>query len=301
MQSASPLRFLISGASGLVGSSLSTFLISQGHSVTALKRNSSGKKNTWDGKKVCNVDFSEFDCFVHLAGENIGNTRWSAKRKKEIIESRIQGTTLVAEKISACPTPPYVISASAIGFYGSSFEEKTEKSQKGEGFLSDVVFSWENAWSKAQEKNVKVCMLRLGVVLSPQDGALKKMLLPFSLGLGAIAGSGKQFMSWVALEDVHRCVHFLSEIRSVTGPVNVCSPDVVTNEFFSKTLARTLKRPCFLFAPKFMLILLFGEMAKETILSSNRINSSLLQKLGFRFSCDELQSYFCQVFKKFNT
>lgn len=266
------LKFLITGASGLVGYNLSSFLTSGGHEVDTLSR-----PKDWDGETRINKDLGIYDCLVHLAGENIADGRWNKNKKERILNSRVKSTELLAKSILSLSSKPYLISASAIGFYGikGKFDES---SPKGDGFLADVVEKWEGAWG-----SLLVAKLRFGVILSPLGGALKKILLPFHFGLGGPIGNDS--INWVSLDDVIYLINKLSQAQSFSGSLNVSQ----YVEGFSKILGRVLNRPSFIKIPDFALDILFGEMARETILSQPKISSSL------NFVDHDLESYlrFC--------
>ncbi len=266
------LKFLITGASGLVGSNLSSFLTSGGHEVDKLLR-----PKEWDGETRLDKDLGKYDCIVHLAGENIADGRWTKNKKEKILNSRVKSTELLAKSIHSLSSKPYLISASAIGFYGTK-GEFDESSGNGEGFLADVVNRWEEAWG-----SLSVAKLRFGVILSPLGGALKKLLIPFHFGLGGSIGNDS--INWISLDDVIYLINKLSQEQTFNGALNVSQ----YVEDFSKTLGKVLNRPSFFKIPDFALNILFGEMARETLLSQPKISSSL------NFVDHDLESYlrFC--------
>ncbi|MHC4390555.1 MAG: TIGR01777 family oxidoreductase [Planctomycetota bacterium] len=290
-----PLRIAISGASGLVGSSLSAFLSTGGHKVSRLVRRAEDApdaiewnpaEGTLDAKKL-----EGFDAVVHLAGESIANGRWNKKRKKRIRDSRIEGTRLLSETLASLEQPPKVlVSASAIGFYGDRGEEAlNEESEPGTGFLAEVCRDWERATKAAQEAGIRVAHARFGVILSPRGGALAKMLTPFRMGAGGRLGSGKQFMSWISLDDVLGALLHLVQTESLTGAVNVVAPTPVTNREFTKVLGAVLRRPTWFPVPATAARLAFGEMADALLLSSARVEPETLEATGFRFRHRELE------------
>jgi uncharacterized protein (TIGR01777 family) len=231
-----------------------------------------------------------FDAVVHLAGENIGAHRWSEKQKARIRTSRVRGTGLLAETIIGLADPPEVfVSSSAIGYYGNREDEiLTEGSPPGEGFLAEVCRDWEVACRPVIEHGIRTVILRTGVVLSTGGGALARMLTPFKLGLGGRLGNGRQFMSWISLEDeIGAICHGLSDSR-LSGPVNLTAPGPVTNTEFTKTLARTLRRPAPLPVPAAVLRLLLGEMAEALLLAGSRVSSGKLSDSGYRFRHESL-------------
>jgi uncharacterized protein (TIGR01777 family) len=291
------LRVLISGSSGMVGSQLIPFLRSGGHEVIRLVRQpGSGSKNSiqWNPtRKQLDPDKLEnFDVIIHLGGVNLASRLWTKSRKNEIRESRVNSTKLLAEAISRTKNPPRVlICASAVGIYGDRENEVlTEMSQRGTGFLSDVVKQWESACKPSTSAGIRVANLRFGIILSPDGGALKKMIIPFKIGLGAIIGSGRQFMPWIAIGDVLGAIYHIIHVDEVTGPVNLVAPEAVTNHNFSHVLGRVINRPVLLKAPAWVLKKTLGEMAKETLLVSTRAKPQKLIDSGYSFLFPELES-----------
>ena len=289
------MKIVVSGATGLIGSSLVSFLQEKGHEVHKLVRsraNLGENEIAWDPDHgVIDSSFLKgMDAMIHLAGENILG-RWTEAKKEKIWKSRVEGTRQLCEVLSALQHPPSIfISASAIGYYGNRGEETlTEESAKGEGFLSDVCAEWERSSLILQEKGIRTFALRFGMVLSSRGGALKQMLPLFKLGLGGVLGSGKQWMSWIALEDVLRVIEFALHQKSLAGPVNVVSPFPVTNFAFTKTLGCILHRPTFMGVPTFAVKVMFGELGKEVFLSSERVLPAKLQEAGFSFAYPELE------------
>ncbi len=275
------MKIMISGSSGLIGSALKNSLESDGHQVIALPR-------SYDEP----LDFSGVDAVVHLAGENIAAGRWTAEKKRKIKESRIQGTSALAEQLASSDSPPSVfICASAIGYYGDrGSEELDETSTAGHGFLPETCQQWEDAAKPAIDAGIRTVHLRTGIVLSSEGGALKKMLLPFKLGGGGILGSGTQYMSWIALEDEISAIRFLMDNPPIAGAVNLVSPKPVTNKEFTKTLGHVLKRPTCIPMPAFAARMLFGEMADALLLASARIYPVRLVDAGFEFKHTTLES-----------
>ena len=228
---------------------------------------------------------------MHLAGENIAVRRWTPAQKARIRDSRVQGTRLLAQSLARLQQPPTVmVCASAIGFYGDRGEELlTEGSAPGSGFLTDTCRAWEAAAQPASEKDIRVVNLRLGVVLSPGGGALAKMLLPFRLGVGGKIGSGRQYMSWIEIDDVVGVIHYALTTDELRGPVNAVAPNPVTNREFTKTLGRVLSRPTIFPMPAFAARLAFGEMADELLLASTRVKPARLQNSGYYFRHPRLE------------
>ena len=289
------MRTLVTGSSGLIGSALVPFLTTGGHKAVPLVRRptgSSGSELHWNPEEdlIDETHLDGFDAVVHLAGENIAARRWSAKQKARIRDSRVKGTTLLARTLASLAHPPRVlISASAIGFYGDRGQDGlTEESTPGTGFLAETAQAWEEATEAAERKGIRVVRLRTGVVLSPAGGALKEMLLPFKLGVGGKVGSGEQWWSWIALDDVIGAIHHALTRDSVSGPVNLTAPHPVTNAEFTKTLGRVLSRPTIFPMPAFAARLAFGEMANELLLSSTRVEPRKLLATGYSFRYPEL-------------
>ncbi len=226
---------------------------------------------------------------IHLAGESIAG-RWTAAKRKRIYDSRVKGSRLLCEYIEEMDNRPRVfISASAVGYYGDQGERLlTEDAAMGEGFLSDVAGDWESACRRADEFGVRTVQTRFAMVLSKAGGALPKMLPAFKLNLGGPLGGGKQYMPWVSIDDVVSVIMFALENSRIAGPVNVVSPQTVTNREFSQALARTLHRKCIFGVPKFVLKLMFGDMARELLLFSTRAVPQKLLDAGFEFKHADL-------------
>jgi len=233
-----------------------------------------------------------FDAVIHLAGESIAEGRWNEEKKKRIRESRVKGTKLLGDALANVSRPPKsLIGASAIGYYGNRGDEiLTETSAPGDGFLADVCVEWEKATQLATEKGIRVVNTRFGIILSPEGGALAKMLTPFRMGVGGKIGTGKQWMSWIALDDVVEGVMYALTNESLRGPVNFVAPNPVTNAEFTKTLGRVLSRPTFFPVPAFAARVAFGEMADALLLSSQRVAPTRLKAGGYQFSYSELRS-----------
>ncbi len=288
------MKILITGASGLVGGDLSAFLSSGGHDVFSLTRQQKEDPHSihWDPAegKIDEEKLNGFDAVVHLAGESIVG-RWSNAKKERILNSRAQGTKLLCETLAKQEQPPKVIvSASAIGYYGDRGDETlTEESTPGDLFLSDVCKQWEAATAPAAEKGIRVVNPRIGIVLSPKGGALAQMLFPFRMGGGGVIGSGKQWMSWIALDDVVGGIHHMIENESLSGPVNLVAPNPVTNKEFTKTLGKVLWRPTIIPMPGFAARLAFGQMADELLLASTRVEPAKLQQSGYDFRHTNLE------------
>lgn len=281
------MRILVSGASGLLGQRVSAMLGARGDTVVALSRRAAPGAIAWDpeAKRLDRTLLAGFDAVVHLAGENIAAARWSAAQKTKILASRVDGTKLLAEAVAELPARPSVfVQASAIGYYGSRGDEiLDEASAPGHDFLAGVVKEWEAAAEPARARGIRTVALRFGVILAKDGGALKKMLLPFKLGLGGKIGAGAQWMSWIHLEDAARAVLFAIDTKSMSGPAVATSPCPVTNQGFTKALGRALGRPTIFPMPAFAAKLAFGEMAEALLLASQRTEPKRLVAAGFQF------------------
>lgn len=288
------MRVLVTGASGLIGTALVQSLRRDGHEAIALVRRSpqGAGEVQWNPLFVNAAPFEGADAVVHLAGESIAGGRWTAERKKKIVESRLVGTQNLAQSIAnATRRPAVLVSASAIGYYGDRGDEVlTESSSSGSGFLAQVARGWEAATEPAARAGVRVVAPRIGVVLAGQGGALPKMALPFRFGLGGRVGSGKQWMSWITLDDLVRLLVYAVTNELIRGPINAVSPQSVTNAEFARTLARVLHRPAIFPAPAFAMRLVLGEMADELLLASQRVVPKVAMESGFRFQYPQLET-----------
>jgi uncharacterized protein len=299
------LHIIVSGASGLIGSALLPRLMSQGHRVSRLVRRAAGPGEiSWDpaAGSLNPASLEGADAVVHLSGENVGR-RWTTARKARIRSSRVASTRLLSETLAGLQRPPAVmVSASAVGIYGDRGDEVvTEGSPPGDparDFLVSVTQEWEKAAEPARAEGIRVVHPRFGVVLSPAGGALRKMLLPFRLGLGGRLGGGDQWMSWISIDDAVEAIHWLLVEGGLQGPVNVTAPEPVTNRDFTSTLARVLARPALFAVPEPALRLVLGEMAGGTILSSARVVPARLLVSGFRFDNPDLESALRHVLQK---
>jgi uncharacterized protein (TIGR01777 family) len=289
-------RIVVTGASGLVGKRLAAELESAGARVVrAVRRpvSDAAHEMYWDPEagKIDAAALEGADAVVHLAGENIAGGRWTEAFKARIRDSRVKGTRLIAEVIAGRSTKPQAfVCASAIGYYGDRGEETlSESAAPANDFLGRVCQEWEAACQPARDAGVRVVNLRIGVVLSPEGGALKKMLTPFKLGAGGKIGSGRQYMSWVAIDDVVGAFLFVLAKPQAAGAVNVVAPQPVTNAEFTKTLGRVLSRPTIARVPAFAARLLAGEMADALLLSSTRVVPQALTAAGYHFRQPELE------------
>jgi uncharacterized protein len=289
------MKILITGASGFIGSKLVSALQAEGHELTRMVRRISRGPA---GEIVWNPDSTSgnvrglegFDAAVHLAGENIGNARWTSRKKQLILESRKRGTALLARSLALLESPPKVlISASAIGYYGDRGEEiLREESAPGAGFLAEVCRVWEEATVAASDRGIRVVRLRFGIVLNAHEGALPRMLLPFRMGLGGKIGSGRQYMSWICLDDLIEVIKYAIH-TTLSGPVNVVAPDPVKNRDFARALGRVLSRPALFPTPGFILRILLGEMADALLLSSARVEPARLKAAGYSYKYPDLE------------
>lgn len=289
------MKILIAGASGLVGSALASLLRHRMHQVFTLVRRAPEDLNEiyWDpSKQTLSSDSIEgFDAIVNLSGESISNGRWTKKKKQRILDSRIQSTSLLVKTIAQLAKKPKVlINASAIGIYGDSGDAwVNEKSSPGTGFLADVCQQWEKAADPVESMGVRLVKLRTGVVLTDSGGALKKMLLPFKLCLGGVIGSGKQYMSWIMLQDLISIIAEAIIDDHYSGVINAVTDNPVTNREFTKALGVALHRPTVFPMPAFVAKLAFGEVADALLLSSCRVKPQKLMDCGYQFLFPRLQ------------
>ena len=290
------MRVAITGSTGLIGSALVEALKVNGHKVSRIMREQRklGTDDVFWNPDTAYVDTPELngtDAIVHLAGETITD-RWTPEQMKDIHFSRLRGTQLIAEAARAMFRPPQVlISGSAIGWYGDRGDEVLrEDSKPGTGFLADVCRDWEAATEVASRAGIRVVHLRTGIVLSGKGGALKKMLPPFRLGLGGKLGSGRQYMSWIALDDVVGAILHAIATPSIKGAVNAVAPSAATNLEFTKALGRVLGRPTIAPVPAFVVKLAFGEMGEALLLGSQRVEPARLLAEGYQFKYPQLEA-----------
>jgi uncharacterized protein len=294
-------RILISGVSGPIGAALLPSLKQRGHKVVRLVRGAamSNDEISWDpAKPIAPESVSAFDAVIHLAGETIVG-RWSAAKKKRILESRSVGTRNLAEALAKAPKRPRTfISASAIGYYGNRGEELLrEDSSSGQDFLSEVCRQWEGATEPARQSGIRTASMRFGVILSTEGGALRQMLLPFRLGLGGRIGDGRQWWSWIHVNDVGGAIYHVMKTDLVHGPVNVVAPRPVRNAEFTQALARVLHRPAMFPVPAFAARLAFGEMADELLLASQRVEPAKLVASGYPFQHSDLHNALQEILR----
>jgi uncharacterized protein (TIGR01777 family) len=290
------MKIAISGASGLVGSTLKGDLLKKGHVLATISRHRLGRDSShiqYDlHKKTVDLAALEAqDVIIHLAGANISGQSWTPAYKKEILDSRVESTFVLVNAIKKLNRRPKLfICASAVGYYGNHDPSVivNEHSQNGHGFLADVTREWENASADLINLGVRVVHLRFGVILSRQGGALAKMLPAFYLGLGGVLGSGQQKMSWVALNEIPSIVDFIINHDNISGPINAVSPQAVTNQEFTKTLGAVIHRPTVLPVPDFMIKMLFGQMGQELLLEGVHVKPEVLLNAGYSFKYPNL-------------
>jgi uncharacterized protein (TIGR01777 family) len=295
------LTVALTGSRGLVGAELVPFLTTGGHNVIRLLTGNATPPYD-DGTKwvswkpdspLPSGTFDGVDAVIHLAGDNIAEGRWNDPKKRKILESRTIPTRHIAEAIAAVPVerrPKVFVCASAVGFYGTrGDEELTEESSTGTGFFPNVVGAWEDACAPSRNVGVRTANLRIGVVLSSRGGALGAQLLPFKMGMGAVLGSGKQWLPWITVHDIVGAIHhcLMSDIH---GPVNLVSPNPVTNREFTKALGQVLHRPAFFWLPQTALRVMFGEIADEALVASLKARPAKLATSGFHFEHPDLES-----------
>jgi uncharacterized protein (TIGR01777 family) len=291
------MKILISGASGLVGTHLIPTLKAKGHEIFRLVRKApeAADEIRWDAETGFSDEerakLENFDAVIHLAGDNVASENWSKEKKRKIRDSRIIGTRVLVDALKLAQNPPPVlVSASAIGFYGDRQDEVlTEDSAKGEGFFPEICSEWEIEALKAEDFGARVVLPRIGIVLAKDGGALEKMLTPFKFGVGGRLGSGKQWMSWIALEDLLQIIHFALENAELRGAVNAVAPNPVTNEEFTQTFGKVLHRPTILPVPEFAIKLMFGEMGETILLQGARVLPKRLTENGFEFKFTNLE------------
>jgi len=286
----------VTGSTGLVGSALVSALETHEHLVRRLVRcevTDAEREIRWnpDTGEIDAAELNGVDAVVHLAGENIAGHRWSEDVKRRLLESRTKGTRLLAETLAGLTMKPNVlVSASAIGYYGNRGDEEVDElAPSGNGFLAEVCREWEAAAQGAHDADIRLVRLRIGPVLSPGGGALAKMLPPFKMGLGGTIASGRQYFSWITLDDLVSAIVFALETESLVGPVNAVAPGAVTNREFTKTLGRVLGRPTIFPMPAFVARLAFGEMADEMLIGGVRVAPHELTAAGFTFEFPQLE------------
>lgn len=281
------MRIAITGATGMIGSALSARLRDAGHSIVPISRQPLPDGIRWDPNSgvLPTTRLEGVDAVVHLAGENIAGGRWSEARKALLRSSRVPATSLLAKTLATMPNAPTVlVSMSAVGIYGDRGDELLdERSALGDDFLAELGREWEAAAEPARQAGIRVVHPRCGVVLSTAGGMLDRLLLPFRLGLGGPVGSGEQWLSWIAIDDLTGVFVHLLESDSLAGPVNVATPQPVRNREFASALGIALHRPTVIPLPAFALRMAFGEMADATLLASQRVVPAELEKSGYQW------------------
>ena len=290
------MRILLTGSSGLIGHAAIPFFTADGHQIVCLTRArkpAGGRPIYWDpAAGVINAEELEhFDAVVHLAGESIVG-RWTAKKKARIFDSRVKGTQLLCECLAHLRSRPFVlVAASAIGYYGDRGDQVLDEgSAAGSLFLSEVAKAWEAATEPASRNGIRVVNLRIGFVLSKRGGGLAAMLLPFRLGIGGRVGSGRQYVSWIAIDDVVGAISHAMISDTLRGPVNTVAPHPVTNRELTETLGRVLGRPTIFPLPASAARMVMGEMADNLLLASTRVEPARLQATGYVFQFPELEA-----------
>jgi uncharacterized protein len=297
------MNILLTGSTGLIGSELVSFLSGKHRIIRMVRRAQTGPDEIpWDpAAGILDKQALEgLDAVVHLAGESIAAGRWTAEKKRRILESRIKGTRLLAQALSHLFDPPKVwISISATGYYGDRGEEQLdEESDAGTGFLAELCREWEAATHPAMIRGIRVVIPRVGMVLSGKGGALRLMLPVFRAGIGGRIGNGRQYMSWIAIDDLIGMINHAIYNGSLHGPVNAVAPQPVTNREFSETLGRVLSRPARFALPSLAARIAFGKMADEVLLASARISPSRLAESGFKFQFPELEGALRHILEK---
>lgn len=300
-----PMNIMVSGSHGIIASTLIPFLTTGGHRVFRLVRKPPEpfSDDVYFNPAHGIIDMhrmENMDIVIHLAGENIGSGPWIRNKKNRILESRTKSTALLAKALSNLKNPPKLFAcASAIGYYGNCGEETLAESGKpGCDFISDVCEQWEASAAPAKTAGIRTVFLRIGVVLTPAGGALKKMLPVFNAGLGGPIGTGRQYMSWIGIDDVAGAILHIAANQSIRGPINIVSPEPVQNRDFAEILGRVLSRPALLTVPETVIKMLFGQMGEETVLASTRVLPEKLTKTGYRFRHPDLTSALSHVLGK---
>jgi uncharacterized protein len=302
------MNIAIAGGTGFVGTALTSYLLSKGHTIFILTRNRNNKKEEhpnlhyiqWLGKdSKPEAELTEIDAVVNLAGESINSGRWTPERKKRILTSRIISTEKIVDLISSLPKKPEVlVNASGIGIYGTSVEDTfTEESKRiGTDFLATTVHSWEHEAKKAENLGVRTVLARFGIILGEQDGALPRMVLPYKLFIGGTIASGKQWLSWIHIQDVVRMIEFAITHESIEGPLNITTPEPQQMKEFGKTIGHVTGRPHWLPVPSFALHLLLGEMS-TLVVDGQKVLPKKIQQHGYRFVYENLEEALENILK----
>lgn len=295
------MKIVITGASGFIGSALTPYLESKGHIVKRLVRTHKNEPHFgfWDPENqiLDPKELEGYDAVINLSGENVAKGRWNKQRKQRIYNSRIQSTHLLSKTLLEMKNPPRIyINASSVGYYGNKVEPTNENGTYGHDFLAKVSKDWEEATTLVKSKRIRIILMRLGMVLSPQGGALAAMYPYFKLGLGGKISSGKQIISWISLEDLLAAFYFCLTHPSIEGPVNAVAPFPITNKQFTESLGKALHRPVIFPIPALILKLFFGEMAEALLLNSSNITPEKLINSGFEFTYSSLEKYLAKMF-----
>ena len=305
--SRTPLRLLISGGSGVLGSALRPLLTTGGHEVWTLVRRQpdrSKKEIYWNPEQgeLNLAGLPAFDGVIHLAGDNIGEGRWTPDKKKRVIDSRVLGTGLIARTLASLPVRPKVLlSASAVGFYGNCLDCcMREEDSAGPDFISDVCSLWEHSALPAQDAGIRTVFMRIGVVLSPRGGALNRLMATSALGFSSRFGSGEQYISWIGINDMVAAILHALTCDSLVGPVNIAAPQPVTNSQLMRTLALVMHRPLLPPIPAPLLKTLYGQMASEVLLGGCRVATDKLQHSGYTFRHADLEQTLRHLLGKFS-
>lgn len=296
------MRIVIAGGSGFIGETLVRRLLARGDDVAVLSRNpakvQAGRGVAWDGKTQgsWSQEVANADVIVNLAGENVGEARWTDERKRRLVASRLDATGAIVQALRDAPARNRtLVNASAVGYYGLRGDETLDESgTRGGGFLAELVEKWEAAAREA-ESLARLVILRFGVALAPGGGALKKMMLPFQVGVGGPVGSGEQWMSWIDRDDAVRIVEWAIDDANVRGTYNATSPEPVRNRDFTRALGRAMHRPAFMPAPAFVLRIAFGQMAEEVLLGGQRVVPRRAEREGFRFEIPTLDASLAKI------
>lgn len=298
------MRILITGSRGFIGQALVGELARKGHEVLRLSTGPLDPADSrlfhWDpaAGRMDDASLDKVDAVIHLAGESIAGARWSDAQKKKILDSRVQGSRLLLDRIAVLPVKPKAfLAASAIGFYGDCGSEALDEgSAPGSDYLAQVVQAWEAETVRAAGLGLRLAQLRFGVVLGQEGGALAKMLTPFKLGLGGVIGSGKQVMSWITIKDLVKAILFVLEKEGASGVYNLTAPQPLSNTEFTKSLGRALHRPVLFPVPAFAARLAFGEMADALLLGGQNVQPKRLIEAGFNWDAPRLDEGFAQIF-----